>query len=354
MKRQRQHHYRALTFGEKHEYSVEKLQVPVPGDTEIVVRNFRIGLNPVDWKSVEFRFGIYGYPWINGRESVGLVVRAGSKVTRFRERSRVLLVSTNYRDLRTSTFQEFSVCEQDLAIDIGDMDYSLAIGYGVPLVTSIITLDTLFQQKNKTEKTEKEKYQSNPDKHRTNSASKQQPPENSKTPRPFLLIWGGACCTGIFACQIAKRNGLGVVSVASKKSAEYVKNYGADVVLDRLDISTGSEIIAKTPGLIIYGIDCVGKDSAAIVMNTLAQTNGLMISLVAKVPQCSEVRLCELDLKRFHEDTQYGNKISLQVEILMRELKPPKLHFLSGIENIPLGLRQVRMGKPGKVVVRID
>jgi NADPH:quinone reductase-like Zn-dependent oxidoreductase len=65
-----------------------------------------IGLNPIDWKSVDYGFGIHHLPWINGRESSGIVELVGPGVTRFKPGDRVFAPSTNYRDNRTSSFQE--------------------------------------------------------------------------------------------------------------------------------------------------------------------------------------------------------------------------------------------------------
>lgn len=70
------------------------------------MRNVSIGLNPVDWKCLAYGFGIHSLPWINGRESCGIVEAVGEGVTEFSEGDRVIVASTNYRDNRTSTFQE--------------------------------------------------------------------------------------------------------------------------------------------------------------------------------------------------------------------------------------------------------
>ncbi|CDS01816.1 hypothetical protein, partial [Sporisorium scitamineum] len=49
--------------------------IPVPlSPTELVIRNDAVGLNPVDWKSVSYNFGIPAFPWILGRDIAGTVV----------------------------------------------------------------------------------------------------------------------------------------------------------------------------------------------------------------------------------------------------------------------------------------
>lgn len=85
----------------------------VPQAKEILIRNVSIGINPIDWKSIAYGFGIHSYPWINGRESAGIVEEIGEGVTRFKKGDRVLHASTNYRDIRTSTYQEVCALGDD-------------------------------------------------------------------------------------------------------------------------------------------------------------------------------------------------------------------------------------------------
>lgn len=309
---------------EKHSYEVNHVTVPVPSPTEIVVRNLLVGINPVDWKSVEYGFGIHGYPWINGRESVGVVVSVGEAVDRFEIGSRVLLVSTNYRDLRTSTFQEFTVSPEHLAVDVGDKKFSEAIGYGVPLVSACVALDEL-----------------NP------------------TPGSYLFIWGGATCTGVFLLQLAKQKGLTVVSIVSERSLKYIKSFGADIVLDRNNLHSAEDITSHLKGPTVYAIDCIGKESAFLTLQALEQyqcpdkKKPQMVCLNASW-QSDTVSVSSLSLKRVHEDQDYGRQMALQVERLIPELKPPRIHFYTGLENIPKGLSHVKQGNTGKTVVGIE
>lgn len=73
---------------------------------ELLIKNRAIGLNPIDWKCVAYGFGVHSVPWISGREAGGTVEEIGSEVPGFQKGDRVWVASTNYRDNRTSTFQE--------------------------------------------------------------------------------------------------------------------------------------------------------------------------------------------------------------------------------------------------------
>jgi NADPH:quinone reductase-like Zn-dependent oxidoreductase len=39
-----------------------------------------MGLNPVDWKSLAYRFGIERFPWVLGRDVCGVVMSVGEGV----------------------------------------------------------------------------------------------------------------------------------------------------------------------------------------------------------------------------------------------------------------------------------
>lgn len=45
---------------------------------ELIVKVQAIGLNPVDWKSVDYGFGIPALPYVSGRDFAGVVVKAPS------------------------------------------------------------------------------------------------------------------------------------------------------------------------------------------------------------------------------------------------------------------------------------
>ena len=76
--------------------------------TELLIKVRSIGLNPIDWKCVTYGFGVHSLPWISGREASGTVEEIGSDVCGFSKGDRVFIASTNYRDNRTSAFQEVS------------------------------------------------------------------------------------------------------------------------------------------------------------------------------------------------------------------------------------------------------
>lgn len=82
---------RALTVASKNTYRVED-SFPVPeiqnGD-EILIKTCAVGLNPIDWKSVDWNFCLPAFPWVTGREMSGVVAQVGESVTEFKQGDRV-------------------------------------------------------------------------------------------------------------------------------------------------------------------------------------------------------------------------------------------------------------------------
>lgn len=56
----------ALTVARKGEYELRD-DHPLPEiqtDNEVLIKNYAVGLNPIDWKSVEYNFCLPSFPWV--------------------------------------------------------------------------------------------------------------------------------------------------------------------------------------------------------------------------------------------------------------------------------------------------
>jgi hypothetical protein len=78
-----------LLHGPRQKYTLERAhEIPeLRGDDEILVQTLAIGLNPVDWKGADYGFSQPSYPWINGRDFAGIVVKAPRKESRIKQGS---------------------------------------------------------------------------------------------------------------------------------------------------------------------------------------------------------------------------------------------------------------------------
>ena len=100
-----------LLHGPRQKYTLERAkEIPeLRGDDEILVQTLAIGLNPVDWKGADYGFSQPSYPWINGRDFAGIVVKVPRKDSRIKQGDVVFGPSTDYRDVRKAAYQEYVV-----------------------------------------------------------------------------------------------------------------------------------------------------------------------------------------------------------------------------------------------------
>ncbi|QLQ81252.1 hypothetical protein HG537_0F00130 [Torulaspora globosa] len=277
---------------------------------EILVRNKYIGLNHVDWKSKKYQFNIYSFPWINGRESSGIVVKRGSSVDKgkFPLAAEVFSASTSYRDLRTSTFQEYTVFDSRLVWRIPqqnlpdgsicrNFDLEFAAGIGVGLVTagcaisSLVSLDTNDQTSDKK--------------------------------LGNILIWGGSSSVGLYAIQLAKASGKfnKIITVSSTKHKKYLTEIGSSYVIDRHlpEEEIRLRIRDYCPEGINYGMDVISKETALFLSKQLEQSDASVKRLVCTcgLPEIStdtfhkgvgsKLIIETVNIKQFHENIEFGS-----------------------------------------------
>lgn len=313
-------------------------------DYEVLVKNEFVGLNHVDWKSKKYKFNIYSFPWINGRESSGVVVKRGSRVDRdrFPLGAEVFLASTSYRVLKSSTFQEYTAFDSRLIWRLpqysttisssGTKKFGLefAAGIGVALVTAGSALSHLV--------------------------------DFSDLSRPSalsnLIIWGGTSCVGIYLTQLARSSQRfdKILVVAAKRHESYLRELGATHVIDR-HLAEGEvldQVNKICPRGINYGIDVVSKKTATHLMHILQQEGNGEKKLVCVVdapdlPTATAITnstdkfiIEKVSIKKFHEDLQYGTTFVNYTSKLFESghLKPVKsLKIFKSLGNFGQSIR---------------
>ena len=100
-----------LLYGLRQPFEIkEKYAVPqVQAAEEILVKVRAIGLNPIDYKSVDYGFGIPVLPYVSGRDFAGVVVKGPLSKSHIQEGDMILCPSTDYRDLRKAAYQQYAV-----------------------------------------------------------------------------------------------------------------------------------------------------------------------------------------------------------------------------------------------------
>ncbi len=137
---------RSCSQGWSLSFELSAHRLPTAGADEAVVRNIAVGLNPVDWKSVSYNFGIPAFPWILGRDIAAEIVQppqnnaAGWKVG-----DRVWTCADS-RHMRAGGYQRFSVHNTQTLAKLPDhIPDQEAATLGTGLVTAAVALFAFFK-----------------------------------------------------------------------------------------------------------------------------------------------------------------------------------------------------------------
>ncbi|RXZ67888.1 NADP-dependent oxidoreductase [Agromyces albus] len=185
----------------KYKEPVQEADVPEPvvGERDVLVRVDAAGLNPLDEgiRAGAFKQILrYRLPLILGNDLAGTVIRVGAKVRGFKPGDEVY--ARPDKD-RIGTFAErIAVAEADLALKPSSI--SMQEAGSLPLV-ALTTWQALVERGN-------------------------------LQPGQKVLIHAGAGGVGSIAIQLAKHLGATVATTASAANADFVRELGADTVID--------------------------------------------------------------------------------------------------------------------------
>lgn len=176
-----------------------ELPEPVVRENEVLVEIHAAGVNQLDakLKSGEFKLLLpYKFPLILGHDVSGVVVKTGSKVSRFKVGYKVY---GRVADFRIGTFAErIAVNENELALK--PVNLSMEEAASIPLVA--LTVWQAFFEKATLKKDQK------------------------------VFIQAGSGGVGTIAIQLANYVGAYVATTASAENVELMKALGADLVID--------------------------------------------------------------------------------------------------------------------------
>jgi NADPH:quinone reductase-like Zn-dependent oxidoreductase len=185
----------------KYKRPIQAGDAPEPrvGDHDVLVDISAAGLNLLDAKVRDGEFKLflpYKAPFVLGHDVAGVVSRVGPAVTRFTAGDEVY---ARPRDRRIGTFAErIAVHEEDLAIKPASL--SMAEAASVPLV-ALTAWQALVERAN-VQRGQK------------------------------VLIQAGSGGVGTYAIQLAKHLGATVATTTGTSNVEWVRDLGADVVID--------------------------------------------------------------------------------------------------------------------------
>ncbi|KAI1289071.1 quinone oxidoreductase [Xylaria venustula] len=386
-----------LLHAPKQSYQVsEDYATPrIDNGSELLVRTQVIGLNPIDWKAPDFGFGIPVLPYIAGRELVGQVVRTSGSTNRFQEGDQnmsinrshqVIVISTDYRDLRKAAFQEYVVASDFNVVKLPPTvtphaGASLGVAFVAAALSLGVCMGLSFQN-----------IADGPDllklirKLDRNILSEDIQSDCFDTlditqragPGDWIAIWGGSSTTASIASQLARLAGLHVLLIANqaKHGMRLAKNSALrpDMLVDSYDQARAVEIIqGSLGGKLRFGLDTQGRDSAEALGRSMKARESVIGSLITPPHTPTTTHLVGLaalpnaaaaggliyhrvPIKLFHEVPQVGSAITLWLETLLEKnviALPDVLAIEEGFCGVNRGLNRMRRGEisGGRAVV---
>ncbi|KAJ5675664.1 hypothetical protein N7462_008561 [Penicillium macrosclerotiorum] len=321
---------------------IKFVQVPELSETEILVRIQCVALNPTDFKHIDI---LSPKGAIIGCDYSGTVVKIGSKAPgnwTVGDRVAGFIHGGLYVD--RGSFAEYLKIPGDLAWSIpSSVTNEEATTFGVSAVTAMLALNCRLGV---------------PwvDGHESLDEGR------SKTP---ILIYSGSTCAGLYSIQLAKLAGLKVVTTASPRSHDLVKEYGADDVFDYRSSSAVEDIIRAYPN-IDRALDCYSEGSSTEFCAEVVRKNrGWVVTLLDNAKADLDGVRVEflLGYSVFNAEFQwlppFGPKFPkipsdnaalrrfyASLPQLSSKLKAPPIKKIDGgLENLSTGLDMLRQGK---------
>lgn len=196
-------------YGGKEQLKEKELDLPVPGDNQVLVKLYATSINPIDWKLREGylkEMMPFDFPIVLGWDAAGIIEQTGKNVKDFKKGDEVF---ARPETTNRGTYAEYTLVDDHL-LAIKPKAISFEEAAAVPLA-GMTAWQCLFD------------------------FGKVQ--EGDK-----VLIHAGSGGVGSYAIQFAKHKGAYVITTASGKNAEFVKSLGADEVINYKEQEFDKEI----------------------------------------------------------------------------------------------------------------
>lgn len=219
---------------------VEYKDVDIPEITadELLIKVHTAGINPIDWKirnGAGERLGLK-LPIALGGELAGTIEKVGNNVSKFKEGDFVFGI------VKTGAFSEYAIATQnEIVLKPTEMDFEQASA--IPLA-GLTAWQAIFDLA-------------------------------GLTAGQRILITGSSGAVGSLAVQFAKAKGAYVIGIASTNNLDFVKQIGADEVIDYT--SQKFEKLVKDVDVVF---DTVGGDTFERTFQTLKK-GGFLVTSVA-------------------------------------------------------------------------
>ena len=229
---------RIHAFGGPEELRYEDARTPEPAADEMLVRVHAVGVNPVDWKIREGHLGKFPLPVIMGRDFSGTVEALGENVRDFHVSDEV------FGETAFGTYSEYTLAKpSQSAHKPPALDHVHAAALPVAALTAWQALFDVAGLR-----------------------------ANQKA-----LIHAASGGVGGFAVQFAKMKGAYVIGTTSAENADYVRELGADEVID-YQTARFEDAVREAD----FVFDTIGGETQARSWQVLKR-GGVLVSIVEPV-----------------------------------------------------------------------
>lgn len=232
---------------------IEEISIPYPQPNEVQVSVKYAGVNPVDWKIAE---GVlktrmdYHFPIILGWDVSGVISKVGENVSHLKEGTPVFAYCRK-EILRDGAYAEYICLDAKNVVEKSEK-LSFAEAAVIPL-SALTAWQSLYDS--------------------ANLKSKE-----------IILIHAGAGGVGGYAIQLAKLAGAHVVTTCSQSNEEYVKQLGADEVIDYTQENFVDTLKHTHPKGVDVVFDTVGGDTLKMSY-LVAKPGGRLITIAGVIDQ---------------------------------------------------------------------
>lgn len=307
---------KAITLEQYGDASVLKYTTadkPEVKPNDLLVEIKATSVNPVDWQIREGYLAEampYEFPLILGWDAAGIVKEVGSDVTKFKVGDEVY----SSPDMsRNGTYAEFVAVNEDM-VAMKPKNLSFEEAGSIPLVG--LTAWTSLIDKADIQKGER------------------------------VLIQAGAGGVGSFGIQLAKAKGCWVAATASGKNVEFLKELGADQVID-YEKENFEEVLEPVDVV----LDTLGGDIQDRSFNVLKKGG----RLAATTTEPKEELAKKHDVKTYQVTMGRDGKVLAEIAKLIEDKKiRPVVEQVLDLSDIKEGHRISQTGhSKGKIVLKI-
>lgn len=221
---------------------LSSVAIPEITADEILVQTKAVALNPSDWKMIDNATVTPGP--ISGGDFAGVVVRRGEDVRGVEVGDRVFayVFGANPAHPSHGAFANYVVAQADLCFR---MPPFMSFETGSSLGLGLMTVGLVFKS-----------FDLRPF---------EPPSPNSRTKKPYVLVYGGSTATGTLAIQLFKHHGFLPVTTCSPKNFELVRRLGAEAVFDYASPTCKEDLRAYTRGELAYAMDSIADSRATTI-----------------------------------------------------------------------------------------